>query len=225
MNRIQLKEEVIKLRKKGKTYSEIQRILKRVIPKSTISYWCRSLPLPAGYQNKIEEYNKFNLNKARKVALIIKKQKRKDYLESIIRRNKHLIAVLRNPDVAKIVLAMLYFCEGSKTQKGSLMFGNSDPLIINLFLKLLRRCYKIDEQKFRCTLQGRADQDIKKLEKYWSRVTQIPLSQFYEPRIDPRTIGQVSKNPDYKGVCRIDYFSADIYNELKIIAQLISKNY
>lgn len=225
MNSIQLKENIIQLRKKGKTYKEIQNRVKIPIPKSTLSYWCRSVPLPAGYQNKIEEYNKFNLNKARKAALVVNKEKRKKYLQSIITRNQHLVAVFKDRNVAKIALVMLYLGEGSKTQRGSLMFGNSDPLIIDLFLRLLRRCYRIDKQKFRCTLQGRADQNIKKLEKYWSQITQIPLNQFYRARIDPRSIGRISKKPDYKGVCRIDYFSADIYNELKIIAQLISGKY
>jgi len=31
--------------------------------------------------------------------------------------------------------------EGSRRTKGSIMFGNSDPLIIGLFLNLLRFCY------------------------------------------------------------------------------------
>ncbi|PIR44326.1 hypothetical protein COV23_00575 [Candidatus Wolfebacteria bacterium CG10_big_fil_rev_8_21_14_0_10_31_9] len=104
------------------------------------------------------------------------------------------------------------------------MFGNSDPNIIYLFLKLLRYCYDIDENKFRCTLQDRADQNIKKLEKFWRLVTKIPKKQFYKARIDPRTIGKISKKPEYKGVCVIDYFSADILNEFKKIVEVIYKN-
>ena len=94
-------------------------------------------------------------------------------------------------------------------------------MVIQLFLNLLRYCYDIDETKFRCTLQCRADQDIKKLEKFWSQITRIPLSQFYKARIDPRTNGRPSRNLDYKGVCRIDYFSADIFMELKQIVAVI----
>ena len=101
------------------------------------------------------------------------------------------------------------------------MLGNSEPLVIRLFLNLLRYCYNIDESKFRCTLQCRADQNIPKLEKFWSQITNIPLAQFYKARIDPRTIGKPSNNPNYKGVCRIDYFSGDIFMELKQIMSLI----
>lgn len=68
-----------------------------------------------------------------------------------------------------------------------------------------------------------ADQDIKKLERFWSKVTSIPLSQFYKTRIDPRTIGKPSKKPDYKRVCRIDYFSTEIFIELTKIVEIIYK--
>jgi hypothetical protein len=129
--------------------------------------------------------------------------------------------LIQQRDIAKIALAMLYLGEGSKCTKGSLMFGNSNPGIIRLFLNLLRSCYNIDEKKFRCTLQCRADQNIKKLEKFWSQTTGVPPNQFYQARIDKRTIGKPSKKPDYKGVCRIDYFSADIFNELLQIVKII----
>ena len=223
MNRAKLKEKVIKLRGQGKTYLEIQSTLKRIIPKSTLSYWCRNIPLPLNYQRKIQAYNKFNLEKARKIALMVNKFKRERYLKSIADRNKHLKTVLKNRNVAKVALVILYLGEGSKTQRGSLMFGSSNPFIISLFLYLLRYCYDIDEKKFRCTLQCRADQNIKKLEKFWSKITRIPLSQFYKARIDPRTVNKPSKKLDYKGVCRIDYFSAELFIELKQITDIIYK--
>ena len=143
-------------------------------------------------------------------------------MQEVYSRVSHLGKLIKNKDIAKISLAMLYLGEGSKT-RSSLMFGNSDPTIISLFLRLLRYCYKIDEDKFRCTLQCRADQDIQKLEKFWSNITNIPLSKFYKARVDPRTIGKISKNPEYKGVCRIDYFSADIFNELTKVIEAIDK--
>ncbi|MEK7147181.1 MAG: hypothetical protein AAB772_02910, partial [Patescibacteria group bacterium] len=154
-------------------------------------------------------------------VVCVNQQKREEYLQLVKNRIKHLNVIIKNPDVAKIALTMLYIGEGTKSHKGSLIFGNSDPKTINLFLRLLRFCYHIDENKFRCTLQCRADQNIKALEKFWSQTTGVPLRQFYKARIDPRTIGIPSKKPDYKGVCRIDYFSADIFNEIMKITEII----
>ena len=223
MKKIELKESAIKLRKRGKTYSEIQNSLNATIPKSTLSYWCNGIKLPERYQKRIQKIVLNNAEKGRAIALIVNRVKREKYLKSIADRNKYLTTALKNKDTAKIALAVLYLGEGSKGQRGSLMFGNSDPFIIDLFLHLLRYCYDINESKFRCTLQCRADQNIKRLEKFWSQITKIPLSQFYKARVDPRTIGKPSKKLDYKGVCRIDYFSAELFIEIKQIAKIIHK--
>jgi hypothetical protein len=155
--------------------------------------------------------------------LAVNKEKRGNYLKSIEERVSHFKDILRDKNVAKISLAMLYLGEGSKTHKASLMFGNSNPDIIKLFLDLLRYCYNINEEKFRCTVQCRADQDIKKLESFWSELTKIPRGQFYGARIDPRTMGKKTKKINYKGVCRIDYFSADIFLELEKITEILFK--
>lgn len=218
-----LKPKVIILRKSGKTYGEIIKIIGQNIPKSTLSNWCSKIYLTSKQKKVIDKKVIENCKKGMEVAWIINKERREKYLESIVNRNRHLALLLKNKNTAKIALAILYLGEGAKTKRGSLMFGNSDPYIINLFLHLLRFCYNIDEKKFRCTLQCRADQNIIKLEKFWGETTKIPLSQFYKARIDPRTIGKTSKNIDYKGVCRIDYFSADIFLDLMQIPKTIYK--
>ena len=116
---------------------------------------------------------------------------------------------------------MLYLGEGAKSSRGSVCFGNSDPFIISLFLNLVRKCYKVDEKKFRCTVLCRADQSVGNLEKFWLKITKIPKSQFYKTRIDARTIGKPTKKLDYKGVCVINYFSADIFLDLMQIPRTI----
>ncbi len=208
------KEKTIKLRKLGKTYREIVELLGKNIPKSTISGWCKNISLKNRHVQRIKNKIHSNITSARTLALKTNKLKRLDYLKSVEKRICHLKNILENTDIAKISIAMLYLGEGAKSTKGSLMFGNSNPQIIKLFLKLLRYCYVIDESKFRCTLQCRADQDIEILENFWSNITHVPLSRFYKARIDQRTIGKKTKKIDYRGVCRIDYFSADIYLSL-----------
>lgn len=217
-----LKASIITLREQGKSYGEIRRTLKIDIPKSTLSYWCNKVLLTDIQQRRVQELVAAGAQKGRTIALLMNEERRALCLQEIERRNKHLAGLLFDKDVAKIALAVLYLGEGAKSPKrGYLMFGNSDPLIIDLFLQLLRRCYNIDEKKFRCTLQCRADQNIKKLEKFWARITNIPSSQFYKARPDPRTIGKPSRKLDYKGVCRIDYFSAEIFFELMKIPRIL----
>lgn len=218
-----LGEKIIKLRRQGKTYGEIPKILNTKIAKSTLSYWCHNIKLTNNQKEIIHKFILNNIEKGRKKAIEVNREKREAYLKSIRARNNHLKNILKSKDISKVALSLLYLGEGSKTKKGSLAFGNSDPFIIDLFLNLLRKCYSIDEKKFRCTVQCRADQDIQKLEVFWSNVTKISPKQFYKTRIDSRTIGNPSKKLDYKGVCRIDYFSGEIFIELSQIPRIIYK--
>ena len=217
-----LKPKVVALRKQGKTYGEIRKSLGLSIPKSTLSDWCSSIPLSLDQQELIKQAAQNAGERGLATAWVVNKRKRTEYIESVRNRVKNLSKRVKDKGIAKVALAMLYLGEGAKdSHRGSLMFGNSSPLVIRLFLRLLRYSYGIDENKFRCTLQCRADQNIKILERFWSEVTQIPPSQFYKAKIDPRTIGKPTENLEYKGVCRIDYFSGDIFMELQQIAQVM----
>jgi len=219
-----LKPRVISLRKSGKTYGEIIKLIGENIPKSTLSDWCSKIYLTSNEKQIIDKKIKENCKKGMEIARIINKRRRGEYLKSIIDRNQHLSKILDDVNVAKVTLSILYLGEGSKNiKRSSLCFGNSDPFVIDLFLNLIRKCYKVDEKKFRCTILCRADQDIINLEKFWQKVTKIAKSQFYRTRVDSRTIGKPSKNLNYKGVCRIDYFSADIFLDLMQIPKTIHK--
>lgn len=217
----QIRKKVVALRKAGKTYGEIRSVLNLKIPKSTLSDWCRDILLSQLQQQNIEIAQLHHAKRGREIAWLVNKIRREEYLRSIDQRIKHLSKTLKDKNVAKVAAAMLYLGEGAKMKRGSLMFGNSDPRIIRLFLHLLRFAYSIDENKFRCTVQCRADQNVNNLERFWSKETGIPRRQFYTSRIDPRTIGKSSKKADYKGVCRVDYFSADLFLELMKIGELL----
>ncbi len=220
-----IKREVRKLRSEGKTYTEISQSIPSDIPKSTLTGWCEEVDLPESYFTKIKKLATVNIKNARILALESKKEHRSLYLKTIVKESRRVLEVVSdNESVKKIVLSVLYLAEGSKSPRGAIMFGNSDPHIVRMFVNLLRECYKVDESKFRCTVQCRADQDVKALEIFWVHTTKIPLTQFYKARIDKRTIGQKSKKVDYKGVCRIDYFSSAIDLELKCIGQTLARS-
>lgn len=206
----------------GKTYAEIIKLFNNKISKSVLSYWYRRAPIPSNQRKTIETNRQLHSQYGRKKALLARTKIRARYLWSIDKRIQPLQKLMQRKTISKLIAATLYLGEGSKTKRGSLVFGNSNPSIIALFLHTLRFSYTIDEAKFRCTVQCRADQNTRALEQFWHTITKIPLRQFYKTRIDPRTIGKPSLKPEYKGVCRIDYFSADIFIELLKIGQLIS---
>ena len=217
-------EKAKRLRLKGKTYIEINRELGLSIPKSTLSYWFRNLRLSPSAVERIAFVSSANLKRGRKTMLENKSRARGVRIKMLHERNQPLYRLFsKDINVRKIVLAILYLAEGSKTKRSSIMFGNSSPSTVKLFVSLLRSCFVIEESKFRATVQCRADQNVAELQKFWSKITRIPAKQFYKAHIDKRSVGKPTKKPNYKGVCRIDYFSAAIDFELKCLANEIEK--
>ena len=215
-----MKKEAQKLRRQGKTFGEIQNTVKLKIPKSTLSNWCKGIPLPAAYQERLNKINYINLRKG-KVAAIQRSFKIKKQLTGLLKNeNKHLLKII-NKDVGKLLLSVLYLGEGAK-RPGSLMLGSSDVSIIKLFLRLLKICYGINKNLAKCRISYRVDQNINTLTQYWSRAINIPVKNFYKTIPDPRTLGRKTGQASYKGVCVVYILkSSKIQLELKIISEIL----
>ncbi|MBU4284746.1 hypothetical protein KKF60_01955 [Patescibacteria group bacterium] len=221
---INIKETVKRLRSRGKTYSEILKKIGCIIPKSTLSDWCNNVKLPKWYLVKINNLNNRNLGNAQKMAWASNKLKRERFLNELLSKNKYLVQKLKDKDVQKLILSVLHAAEGSKWKSHrGLLLGNSDPDIIKLYICLLGSCYNIRPEKLKCRISYRADQDINFLQRYWSRVTCIPIKNFYKTKPDPRTIGKPTKNKNYKGVCVVSCSGTHIQLELEAIPKLILK--
>ena len=145
-----LKNKVQSLRKTGKTFGEMQKIVGIKIPKSTLSNWCKNIPLPPAFQKRLEKINYVNLRKASKLAIERSKNAKLNLIKDLRKNNKHLLSKI-DKNVGKMLLAMLYLGEGAK-RDGILMLGSSDVNIIKLFLKLLELCYEIDRDLIKCRI-------------------------------------------------------------------------
>lgn len=218
-----LKEEIRKLRALGKTYGEIREELEINIPKSSLSDICRGVQMPREYEEIIKSLNHKSLNNARLIAASSNRFKKLRMQESLRKTNLSIAKKIKDKATAKIALAMLCLGEASKSSSKSSGFylGNSDKRIIQLFLNLLKCCYEFDQSKVRCTVQCRADQNIPDLERYWQDVTGIPKSNFYNSRVDPRTVGKPTLKSGYKGVLKVSYSDKKIQLDLECLADLV----
>ena len=219
---LKIKNSVMELRLEGKTYTEIAKALRLKVPKSTLSEWCKSVVMPSWYQEKIQELNKKNFSKAQKLSIISNRIKQDRLHASLLVKNKHLSRYLKNKDIAKMLLSILYLGEGAKWKSHrGLMLGSSDLNIIQLYVHLLKACYGIDRQKLRFRISYRADQNLRKLERYWAQAIGVPLAHFYKTIPDSRTRGKFTRKKDYKGVCVITCGGTEIQQELEIIPKII----
>ncbi|MBI4253033.1 hypothetical protein HY623_02520 [Candidatus Uhrbacteria bacterium] len=219
----EIKLRAQELRKKGKTYSEIRSAIGVPVPKPTLSYWLGDIVLEQNHKKRIELLSACNLAKGRSIRI---RQRRELKEKNFHFLKKEFENPIRDLTVhqKKLLLALLYLGEGGKAaRRAAVLFGNSDPKVIRIFLWLMRTSYAIDESKFRGTVQCRADQNIKKLERFWSKESNIPLENFLKAQIDKRSIGRPTRKKDYRGVLRIDYYSANIFHELMNLSEIISE--
>jgi hypothetical protein len=218
----EIKSKAIELRHKGKTGHEINYLLNQEIPKSTFTGWFKGIKLSFKQQNRIAKQNAKKLDLARQTAVKVNMAKRSSFLKSLDDINESVSRKIEDRETAKIALSMLCLGEASKYGSGGAFYlGSSSPKIIVLFIKLLKRCFEIDSSKFRFTIQCRSDQNIEELERFWRKVTGVTSGQFYKTRPDLRTVGKPTKNIDYKGVLRVDYFDSKIQLELESLANLL----
>lgn len=96
----------------------------------------------------------------------------------------------------KIAGVMLYWGEGTKGG-GTVSLHNSDPKMVKVFLRFLREICGIRDGRLRATLHAYPDQNILEMKKFWSVVTDIPLSRFHEPYIHRNTKGSYKKKSQY----------------------------
>ena len=187
-----LRTQAESLRKEGLSYKEIQ--AKVPVSKSTLSTWCKNIPLTEAQIKRLGSLydQQFRGAKAnQKKAFENKKQ---------IRENARLEIKNVNQEMLKIAGAMLYWAEGNK--KYSTALSNSDPALIIFYISWLTEILHIKPTQLNAGIhlhEGQNDQDEK---LFWSKLTGIPLDNFHKTFYKPVGTGH-RKNILYHGTIKI----------------------
>lgn len=89
----------------------------------------------------------------------------------------------------------LYAGEGSKTD-GEVGFTNTNPRMVAFFMAWFRRFFDVDESRLHLRLYLHEGLDLTGAIDFWSQLTQIPPSQFWQPyRAEPDPSIRHSKHP------------------------------
>lgn len=209
-----IKNEARILRVSGKTYKEITD--KLGIPKSTLSTWFGK-QIKGPFDRKAQLAH---LERIRPLALEAKRKDKEKQLRILKEKIDKEIKTFPLNDIGlyKSMLAMLYWAEGSKHEKvGGLKFANTDPRLLQLYMALLRKCYNINEERFRLRLHLHYYHRIKPTKRFWSEMLQIPLSQFNSTYIKKRSRRKRFRK-NFMGICFVYYFSGDIRKDLMELA-------
>ena len=196
------KEVAIALRLKGKSIRDIEATLK--INRSTLSGWLRDVPLTPKQKKTLYKNWLLALQTARLKAMAVHQRNRLERINKIKADVDSFLSDFKmTKELGQLMFAVFYLAEGTKTE-GQMSFANSNPNLLKAILTLFRNVSIPDESKFRCCLHLRKDQTDEKLKTFWSKLLQIPKSQFIKSQFDERTKNKTY--PDYKGVCIIYYY-------------------
>lgn len=203
------KIKAIRLRKLGKSYSEIRKKVK--VSKGTLSLWLRDVKLTPEQKKRLYvTLRRINAYKGAK----IQQKKRIERTKRIIKEaEKEFRLFFKNP----LFLAglMLYWAEGDKSdEKEMVKFSNSDPAMIKLILKWFREICKVPQKKFRITLHIHKLHCREDVEEYWSKLMNIPLFQFYKTQIKPTSLRH-RRNRLYNGTCAVTINNKDLFRRIK----------
>lgn len=211
------KKTAIGLRKSGYSLRMVEKKLN--IPRSTLSYWFKNVVLTSEQKEILLKNWRQALDKARlkavkwhnKQKLIRLETAKSAALETLEKIN------IKEAGILELALAMLYLGEGFKS-KPQTAIGNSNPLILKFFIKILETIYNLDRKKIKCELHLRADQKPNSIKRYWSQQLNIPLANFTSTQVDARTKGSVTYE-NYKGVCVLQCGNAAIQRKLIYLAE------
>jgi len=170
----------MKLRLSGKSYNQIGEILG--VPKSTLSNWFTNLVLSPEARAKInarsKEGSRRGLLKRNKIQTHLAIARAKEARSSAAAE----IRKLSNNELL-ILGAALYWAEGYKRpmlRNGreltchAVSLTNSDPSLVKAFLRFLRECVSVPENKIKANIRIFEHQSEKELLKFWRTTTGIP---------------------------------------------------
>lgn len=194
--------EAIALRKKGYSYSEIADLLS--VSQSTLSLWLKDIVIGDKYIQILTDKQRKGQLKGASIKRTTRKRQEELILAEAIRDIKGI-----SKKELLLLGSVIYWCEGAKQKENNIsqgvVFSNSDPFLIKLFLKWVREICKIQESNIKYNLCIHENANIDKAVDYWSKVVIIPRSRFGKTVLKKHNIKTNRKNTEdnYYGLMRL----------------------
>lgn len=169
------KNKAIQLRKQGKSYNEINKLLG--IPKSTLSTWLKNYPLSE--QAKKNNLERVKLIWAKNITEFNRRRSEKYQRDTkcLIKNFSKETPLISDRNLFFIGLA-LFWAEGGKREKWNVRFVNSDPQIIQTMMLFFRKVCKVPDEKFTLRIHLYPCIKEKAAKKFWLKVTKLRVNQF-----------------------------------------------
>lgn len=170
------KQQAIQLRKQGKSYQQISDTIG--VPKSTLSNWFSNISWSEETKKYLSELARANASK--RMTMISHKRRdelKKDYQKQrVIAKEQFKKFIKERLFIAGL---MIYWGEGdNKLENGMMRVSNSNPLMIKLFYKFLKRYLPEVDSKIKMYLVLYPDLNDELCKLHWSKKVGVPLDRF-----------------------------------------------
>lgn len=207
------------LREKGLDYEEIAAELG--VSKGSVSLWVRDMPRPPHLS--FAESNKRAVEGMRRYWAV-EGPKREAARAAAVAAAAGQIGELSDREL-RIAGAIAYWCEGAKSKpwqrSGKIVFINSDPGLITLFLRFLQATgVEGDRITYRVAIHESAD--VAGAERFWAEVTGVDVGRFKRPTLKRHNPKTVRKNvgDGYHGCLVVGVLrGAELYQKIEGWAQ------
>jgi hypothetical protein len=211
-----LLELATKLRISGMSYKQIH--MELGIAPSTASVWLKNVGFNNDAVKKLMQRQVAGRSKGW-ATLRRKKLERGEVAK--LKAIETLKSFILDKNVSKILCSFLYWGEGAKTEDHGVVMANSDPLMIRVFLYLLRSSFDINEQKLSGYLHLHSYHDIEVQKNFWSNVTGIPHDKI---KIYLKKESGINKRAGYPGCIQIRYNSVELFKEISFLYKLFEES-
>lgn len=218
MARFKDKDQAIKLRKQGNSYSQIKRILG--VSKSTLSIWLREYPLSEKRLRELRDWNETRIERFRQ-TMRHKKEKR---LQSIYSKQSKRWLPLSKRELYLAGL-FLYWGEGRKGLENQISITNTDPKVIKFALHWMTKLLNIPKRKITVYLHLYRDMNIKKEINFWKKQLGIPNEQFRKPYIKKSLSANINHGGYGHGTCKIQVGDVRLKEKIMLSLRAITDYY
>lgn len=196
------RQKAVVLRKQGKSYSEIMSLLP--VSQSSLSLWLRNIQLTRKQTDRLLLRKRLGQAKGGLAKRRFRELQERKIVDEALKELKELTK--RELWLLGIIA---YWCEGSKQREGnisqSVVFVNSDPFLLNLFVKWIKEICLIKDENIIYNLNIHETANVNESINYWSKVLEIGTENFGKSSIKRHSILTKRKNigKNYYGLMRI----------------------
>jgi hypothetical protein len=210
MTKVDKKKIVTKLRLRGLSYRQIQKLTG--VSKGSISSWCVGIKLTDKQRKKLYLAKINGQKKAAMKGGQINHEKSLKKKEEMIKKGYRQIKKMTINERFLVGVA-LYMAEGTKVGS-SVEFTNSDPKAIVFMADWLEKYCEINRNKLKFSLWLHQGLDESSAIRYWCNLLNVEKSQFGKTYF-AEVRGTRKSNFHESGIIKIRYYNVDCLNRIK----------